>query len=163
MFFKFIFVSQSGPKSPTFSLKKDQAILLTPRWCHFGGIIKSLRGIGLMVEKEIIELLDLKNNALEDFAMQNDLFLKLAQKRNTSLNEFKIFYKRREEILQKINKIDILMERMCSFREMDFVTEDSRQQVKTRQKVKKQLVTTIIEQDLEIMTFYAESNAFTIE
>ena len=59
-----------------------------------------------MVGLEIIHLLEMKNNALEDFANQNDLFLKLARKKSITLDHFKTFYKRREEILQKINKVD---------------------------------------------------------
>ncbi len=117
-----------------------------------------------MLGHEIIHLLDLKNTALEDFANQNDLFLKLAHKKVISVDHFKVFYRRREEILQKISKIDILIERACSFREMDFVeTSQSKTQVIDKQKIKKHWVTKIIEQDLEIMTMYAESNSSLLE
>lgn len=117
-----------------------------------------------MVGVEIIHLLDLKNNALEDFANQNDLFLKLARKKAISLDNFKTFYRRREEILQNISKIDSLIERACSFREMDFIDRDeSKIQVIDKQKIKKKLVTKIIEQDLEIMSMYADSSLNLIE
>lgn len=132
-----------------------------------------------MLGHEIIHLLDLKNIALEDFATQNDLFIKLARKKTITLEHFKIFYRRREEILQKISKIDILVERACSYRETDFVNIDSSQtnfnsdnfdelnrtksEVIQKQKIKKHWVTKIIEQDLEIMTMYAESNTSHIE
>lgn len=117
-----------------------------------------------MVDLEIIHLLEMKNNALEDFANQNDLFLKLARKKSITQNHFKNFYTRREEILQKINKIDILIERACSFREIDFVdVEDSKTKVLDKQKIKKHIVTTIIEQDLEIMSMYADSSLSIVE
>ncbi len=117
-----------------------------------------------MVGLEIIHLLEMKNNALEDFANQNDLFLKLARKKAITLDHFKTFYRRREEILQKINKVDILIERACSFREIDFVDmHESKVQVINKQRVKKKLVTTIIEQDLEIMSMYADSSLNLIE
>lgn len=117
-----------------------------------------------MVGLEIIHLLEMKNNALEDFANQNDLFLKLARKKAITLDNFKTFYRRREEILQKINKVDILIERACSFREMDFIEMDqSKMIVIDKQKIKKKLVTKIIEQDLEIMSMYADSSLNLIE
>lgn len=117
-----------------------------------------------MVGLEIIHLLEMKNNALEDFANQNDLFLKLARKKSVSVDQFKNFYHRREEILQKINKVDILIERACSFREIDFVDmEDSKIEVVNKQRIKKKLVTTIIEQDLEIMSMCADSSLNLIE
>ena len=113
-----------------------------------------------MVGLEIIQLLEMKNNALEDFANQNDLFLKLARRQAVSMDNFKTFYRRREEILQKINKIDILIERACSFRETEFIdTKECKIQVVDKQKIKKKLVTVIIEQDLEIMSMYAEASA----
>ncbi len=117
-----------------------------------------------MLGHEIIHLLDLKNTALEDFATQNDLFIKLARKKAISADHFKVFYRRREEILQKISKIDILVERACSFREIDFIeTQQSKQDVIEKQKIKKHWVTKIIEQDLEIMTMYADANSTIVE
>lgn len=117
-----------------------------------------------MVGLEIIHLLEMKNNALEDFANQNDLFLKLARKKVVTMDNFKNFYRRREEILQKINKIDILIERACSFRETDFVDlKECKLQVIDKQKIKKKLVTIIIEQDLEIMSMYAEASPNLVE
>lgn len=117
-----------------------------------------------MLGHEIIHLLDLKNNALEDFANQNDLFLKLSKTKAITIEHFKVFYGRREEILQKINKIDVLIERACSFREMDFVeTQSTKNDVMSKQKIKKHLVTKIIEQDLEIMSMYAEAAQQVIE
>jgi hypothetical protein len=117
-----------------------------------------------MVGHEIINLLELKNSALEDFANQNDMFLKLSHKKEITVNHFKIFYQRREEILQKINKIDSLIERACSFREVDFIEmEESKNQVIDKQRIKKHLVTKIIEQDLEIMSMYADSSVRLIE
>ncbi len=117
-----------------------------------------------MVGLEIIHLLEMKNNALEDFANQNELFLKLARKKSVTQNHFKNFYTRREVILQKISKIDILIERACSFREIDFVDiEDSKIKILSKQQVKKKIVTVIIEQDLEIMSMYADSGLNLIE
>ena len=110
-----------------------------------------------MLAKEIIHLLDLKNNALGDFAYQNSLFLKLAQRKPISIKQFRVFYSRREEILQKISKIDTLMDQVCSYTALDFIEAGiSKDQIRSCQKIKKNLVTQIIGQDLEIISIYSK-------
>lgn len=115
-----------------------------------------------MVLQEMLELLDMKNTALEEFILENDRFLKLAQKKSTSMLEFKRFYKAREIILSKISHIDSMLEKLCVFRGFSFIDiEETKTQIKIKQQEKKKLVTQIVDQDLQIMSLYADSKANT--
>lgn len=110
-----------------------------------------------MVLKEVLDLLDMKNNALEEFVLENERFMERAQASSTSLFDFQNFYSVREYILAKINKIDSMIESICGVHGYDFVDiEETREHVIHRQKKKRQLVTKIIDQDLVIMSMYAE-------
>lgn len=108
----------------------------------------------------MLDLLDLKNDALEEFIAENDRFLKKAVSSSTSVHEFKNFYSTREKILAKINKIDSMIEKVCSIQGYDFMDlTDTRDKIISRQNVKRKLVTKIVDQDLLIMTMYAEHHS----
>lgn len=110
-----------------------------------------------MVLKEVLDLLDMKNSALEEFILENERFMQMAEAHNTSLFDFQKFYSTREHILAKINKIDSMIEKICGIHGYEFVDiEETREHVIHRQNKKRQLVTKIIDQDLLIMSMYAE-------
>lgn len=110
-----------------------------------------------MVLREVLDLLDMKNSALEEFISENERFMQRAQGNTTSLFDFQNFYTAREHILAKINKIDAMIEKICGIHGYEFVDiEETREHVIHRQKKKRQLVTRIIDQDLVIMSMYAE-------
>lgn len=112
---------------------------------------------GFMVLKEVLDLLDMKNSALEEFISENDRFMTLAKEETTSLFDFQKFYKIREHILLKINKIDSMIEKVCGFHGYEFIDiEETREHIICRQNKKKILVTRIIDQDLSIMSMYAD-------
>ena len=112
--------------------------------------------------KKLIKHLDERNHFLEKFRRLNQTQIQQSKHRNFEC--FEMFYKAREKILEIISYLEVLIrDRIKGFGPKDKATDEQKNQIREALNRKDDIVSIILDQDLQIISLIEKEKSTIIK